>query len=156
MFAIGCGGGASTPEAAFKDFQAAVKAKDGDKAWNLMSKDTQNQMDQMAKAIPEQLKMFDKLPAELRKGAEEKMAEQFGISAADLKTLDGKKLFTAILKSPKLSEKFNEVTSATLENVKVEGDKATGTVKTGSKTEPIGFAKESGSWKISMPDMKKG
>ena len=71
-----------------------------------------------------------------------------------LKNLDGKTLFGAVLKNPKASEKLNEVTSATLENVKVEGDTATGTVKTGNKSEPMRFVKEGGSWKITPPGAK--
>jgi hypothetical protein len=146
LFAAGCGG--ATPEAAFKDFQAAIKAKDADKLWNVMSKDAQTKAERTASSISEQLKMLDKLPPEQRKLAEEKMAEALGVTAADLKTLDGKKLFSISLKNPKTEEALKNVASATLENVKVEGDKATGTVKTGTKSDTLHFVKEGGSWKL--------
>jgi hypothetical protein len=156
LFAVGCGGGGATPEAAFKEFQAAIKAKDADKAWNLMSKSAQDQMDEMSKPVKESLKILDKLPPEARKPAEDMMAQKLGMTVDDLKAIDGKKMFSLALKNPdKLgagaAESFNEMSSATLESVKVEGDKATGTVKTSKKSDTIHFVKEGGSWKITPP-----
>jgi hypothetical protein len=157
LFAVGCGGGGATPEAAFKEFQAAVKAKDGDKAWNLLSKDAQSQMEVGVKTIKALLEpMFKQLekatPAEL-KAAEEKM----GMTLAEFKALDAKGFFTLGLKKADKAPQgkgLDEIASATLENVKVEGDKATGTVKTANKSVPIQFVKEGGSWKIMLPAPK--
>src|SRR5437588_6206891 len=95
LFVVGCGGGASSPDAAFKDFQAAVKAKDADKAWNLMTKEAQGQMDTIAKgakeAMDEGLKKLEKLPADERKKKEEEIAKDSGMSVAEMKAFDGKK-----------------------------------------------------------------
>ncbi len=149
-------GGAATPEAAFKEFQAAIKAKDADKAWKLLSKDARTELDKAARMMEEGLKVLDKLPEEQRKLAEEQIAKKLGVSIAELKKADGKKLLGLALKNPNLGGKdgLDQVTSATLENVKVEGDKATGTVKTRDKSEPIRFTKEGGSWKITPPGGK--
>jgi hypothetical protein len=148
LFVAGCGGGgAATPDAAFKDFQAAFKAKDGEKAWNLMSKDAQAKMEEVAKGLKKMLELFDKLPADARKAAEEKAAKESGMTLDELKSLDGKRLFVTGIKAIP-ADKLSEVTGATLENVKIDGEKATASIKSGSKTEPIRFVKESGSWKI--------
>jgi hypothetical protein len=151
LFAVGCGGSGSTPEAAFKEFQAAIKAKDADKAWNLMSKSAQSKMDDAAKAMTEKFKVLDTLPPEVRKKAEQEAAKQSGLSLDELKSASGKTLFKAFMKSPASDEGMKEITSGTLENVKVDGDKATGTVKTAKKSDPISFVKEGGSWKITPP-----
>jgi hypothetical protein len=156
LFVVGCGGGGGTPEAAFKEFQAAVKAKDGEKAWNLLSKESQGQMDTGAKLVTAQLGALDKLGPDVKKQMEEAMAKGFGMTADELKTLDGKKMFSMIIKNAdkfggKGGDAIDEFTSATLENVKVEGDKASGTFKTAKKSEPIQFVKEGGSWKVTMP-----
>jgi hypothetical protein len=155
LFVIGCGGGSSTPEAAFKDFQAAVKARDADKAWNLLSKESQGQMDTAAKMMSAQLGALDKLAPDARKQMEEAMAKGLGMSADELKTLDGKKMFNLVLKKSEQGGKggdgIDEFASASLENVKVEGDKASGTFKTSKKSDTVHFVKEGGSWKITMP-----
>jgi hypothetical protein len=157
LFVIGCGGGASTPEGAFKEFQGAIKAKDGEKAWNLLSKEAQGQMEMGAKLLKAMMEpIFAKLekatPDEL-KAAEDKA----GISMADFKAMDAKRLFVLTVqkadKAPQ-GKGLDEITTATLENVKVEGDKATGTVKTASKSAPIQFVKEGGSWKINLSSPK--
>ena len=156
LFAAGCGG-KSGPEGAFKEFQTAVKAKDSDKAWNLLSKSSQSMMDGMAKGMTDEFKKLDDLPEQVKKLAMEKVAKETGLSTADLKSIDGKKLFGLAMKNPKVSKgegSIEEFGSATLEGVKVEGDKASGTVKMGNKTEPISFVKESGSWKVTLPAPK--
>lgn len=155
LLAVGCGGSGSSPDAAFKEFQAAIKAKDADKAWNLLSKSAQAKMDDQAKGMTEPLKMLDKLPPEKRKEAEAAMAQKLGLSADQLKSATGKTVFSLAVKTPEkfpgAEEAMKELSSSTLESVKVDGDKATGTVKTAKKSEPITFVKEGGSWKITPP-----
>src|SRR5438093_1160152 len=87
VVAVGCGGGgAATPEAAFKDFQAAAKAKDADKMWGLMSKETQGQFDMIAGLMKGMLGAFDKLAGAELKAAEEAMQKESGMSLAELKS----------------------------------------------------------------------
>jgi hypothetical protein len=163
VFAIGCGGGgASSPDAAFKDYQAAMKAKDGDKVWNLTSKEGRGHIDEAAKMMKAQvnegLKQLDKLTGEQKKIAEKLMDEQiskmFGMTVGEITKMDGKGLLTFMLKNAEKmgkGDEINEITGATLQDLKVEGDKATAKVKTAKKTEPISFVKEEGSWKVTPP-----
>ncbi len=156
LAAIGCGGGGATPEATFKEFQAAVKARDGDKAWNLLSNESQTQMEKQVKALKAmlsgQLELLGKLPGDAKKQLEAKMAEKFGMTMDEFKAIDARGMFKLSLKQADATKGgLDDLNSATLENVKVEGDKATATVKTSKKSEPIQFVKEGGSWKITMP-----
>ncbi len=151
-------GGAATPEAAFKDFQAAVKAKDGNKTWALLAKDSQAKMELMAGLMKEQFKKLADLPEEQRKAIEEQLTKAFGMTLAEIQKMDGKAMLTFSLKNAAKFGKgdpFADVAESTLEDVKVDGDKATAKVKTKTKTEPLEFRKEGGSWKIQMPDNKK-
>lgn len=157
LFVVGCGGGggAASPDAAFKDFQAAVKAKDGEKAWNLLSKEGKSEIEQgvaLVKGLMEGFfKQLDKAPPAEKKAAEEKM----GMSLAEFKAMDAKGFFVFGIKhgdkGPNSGNEMKQFTDATLENLKVEGDKATATMKSGDKTKPISFVKEGGSWKITPP-----
>src|SRR5262249_1774505 len=139
-----------------KEFQAAVKAKNGDKAWALLSKESQMKMELVVGLMKEQFKKLDDLPEEKRKEIEELISKKLGMPLADLKKMDGKKFFGFALKN---AEKFagpggdglKELHEATLEDLKVEGDKATAKVKTSKKSDPIHFIKEGGSWKVTMP-----
>jgi hypothetical protein len=153
-------GGAATPEAAFKEFQAALTAKDGAKAWKLLSTEAKKQIDraaaQLAATLKDQFKKFEELPAEQQEAIKQQFAKQFGMSVPELLKLDGKGLFAFSIKNAEKLAKgakgfLDDLPSATLENVKVNGDKATGTVKTKTKSEPLDFVKEGDSWKITPP-----
>jgi hypothetical protein len=146
------GRGPATPEAAFKEFQAAIKAKDGERAWKLLSKEGQGQMEKQVEAMKESFKVLEKLSADQLKQVEEQIVQKFGVGLAELKKMDGRKLFALALKAPEAADKLKAVTSATLEDLKVEGDKATATVKALGKSEPIRFIREGGSWKITPPN----
>jgi hypothetical protein len=128
-FGVGCGAG---PDAALKEWNAAVKAKDGAKCWTLLSASS--------KAA------FDKLAASL-KGGDKEMAAGFGVTEAEMKALDGKTLFGGGLKSP--AGPVVEVPEAALESVKVEGDKATPMLK-GGIPGPLTLVKEEGAWKVAL------
>jgi hypothetical protein len=152
-------GGAASPEAAFKGFRAAVTARDGNKAWNLLTKESQDKLNAVVNTMKDQLKKLDDLPPEQRNAVEEQFSRQFGMTLSELRRIDGKGLLVFSLKN---IEKFSkgkddllaEVASATLEDVRVDGDMATGSVKTKMKTEPIQFRKERGSWRIVLPGIK--
>jgi len=151
-------GGAATPEAAFKEFQAAIKAKDGNKAWTLLTKDSQAKMEQMAAKMKDDFKKIADLPEEKRKVIEEQITKVFGMSLAEIQKMDGKAVLNFGLKNAAKFGKgdpFTEVAESTLEDLKVDGDKATAKVKSKTKTEPLEFRKEGGSWRIQMPDTKK-
>ncbi|HYT90664.1 MAG TPA: hypothetical protein VEL76_18295 [Gemmataceae bacterium] len=148
-------GGPVTPEAAFQEFQAAIEAKDGERAWKLLSKHSQAELNAAVQQLTQAFKMLANLPPEQRKTAEEQIAKVFGMSVAELQKMDGKGLLGFSLKNAqklgKGSDALTEITTAPLENVKVEGDRATATVKTKTKSEPLRFIHEGGSWKITPP-----
>jgi hypothetical protein len=67
----------------FTALQAAIKAKDGDKVWTMMSKDAQEDAERQAKAIKEaHTKMSDKEKEEYEK--------KIAVSVKDLTSFDGK------------------------------------------------------------------
>lgn len=130
---IGCGGGG--PKASFMDFANAIKAKDAEKSWNLLSKATQDSFNSM-------YEMIKGLAAMSPEGAK----ELEGVT-------DGKGFWKkAITESekaggPDLSKQFADVS---VTNEVVNGDKATLTVKSGEKEEKIEMVKEGGNWKVDM------
>lgn len=130
---IGCGGGG--PKASFMDFVNAVKAKDAEKSWNLMSKATQDSFNAM-------FEMVKGLAAMSPEGA--KQIE--GVT-------DGKGFWKKVITEseaaggPDLSKEFANVS---VTNEAVNGDKATLTVKKGDKEDKVEMIKEGGNWKVDM------
>jgi hypothetical protein len=150
----GSGGkGAATPEEAFKGFKAAIQAKDADKTWALLSAESRKVMEAQVDAMKEGLKKLDSATEEQRKMASDMYVKMFGMKLEELKKLDGKGMLSISFKmfEGKEENPFKDVGAATLEKVKVEGDKAKGKVKTPTKTEDIEFVKEDGSWKVTLP-----
>jgi hypothetical protein len=151
-------GGAATPEAAFKEFQGAFKAKDGEKVWGLLSKESQAKLDRLVAVMRQQMKALEKLTPEQRKQIEDQLAKKLGMPLADLLKMDGKQLFVYSVKNAgtlgNSNASFQQFLSATLEDVQVDGDKATANLKTAMKSNRVRFVKEGGSWKVTMPDGK--
>lgn len=67
----------------FASLQAAIKAKDADKVWNLLAKDTQDDCDREGKAVKE---TFSKIPDGEKAGYEKKV----GLSAKEMTEMTGK------------------------------------------------------------------
>lgn len=128
---IGCGGGG--PKASFNDFVAAVKAKDAEKSWNLLSKGTQDSFNKM-------YDMIKGLAAMSPEGAKELEGVTDGKSF-------WKKALTEADKGGDMAEQF---ANATVTKEEVNGDKAILTVKSGDKEEKINMIKEGGAWKLDM------
>jgi len=128
---IGCGGGG--PKASFNDFVAAIKAKDAEKSWNLLSKGTQDSFNKM-------YDMIKGLAAMSPEGAK----ELEGVT-------DGKSFWKkAITEADKGGDMVKEFENVTVTKEEVNGDKAVLTVKKGDKEEKINMVKEGGKWLLDM------
>jgi hypothetical protein len=140
-------GGASPEEAQvrekYKDLQAALKAQDADKLWDLLSKKSQAEAEQSAK---------DVRAAYEQAGPEEKARQEksLGLGGAELGKLAG----PGFLKTKRFVRKYDEVPESPAERVTVERDNATVyfTEPDGDK-EKIIFVREDGQWKawLKMP-----
>jgi hypothetical protein len=128
---IGCGGGG--PKASFNDFVAAIKAKDAEKSWNLLSKGTQDSFNKM-------YDMIKGLAAMSPEGAK----ELEGVT-------DGKSFWKkAITEGDKNGDMVKEFENVSVTKEEVNGDKAILTVKSGDKEEKINMVKEGGKWLLDM------
>lgn len=135
---------AKTPQEAFDQFKVAVKAKDKERFWTLLSKDSQKQVEEMAAMMSEA-------------SEEEKadMAEKLGITLDELAKLSPKDLMLGVLFSEDNAENIEEIQKSELADVKEDGDKAAGTrvEKKGEKDERkenAFFIKEDGEWKLDL------
>ncbi len=133
---IGCGGGG--PKASFNDFVAAVKAKDAEKSWNLLSKGTQDQFNKM-------YDMIKGLAAMSPEGAK----ELEGVT-------DGKGFWAKAMKeADKGGDMMKQFENVSVTKEEVNGDKAVLTVKSGDKEEKINMVKEGGKWLVDMSEEMK-
>jgi hypothetical protein len=134
---IGCGGGG--PKASFNDFVAAIKAKDAEKSWNLMSKGTQDSFNKM-------YDMIKGLAAMSPEGAK----ELEGVT-------DGKSFWKkAIAEGDKSGDMTKQFENVSVTKEEVNGDKAVLTVKSGDKEEKINMIKEGGKWLLDMTQELSG
>jgi hypothetical protein len=129
---IGCGGGG--PKASFNDFAAAIKAKDAEKSWNLLSKGTQDSFNKMYDMIKGLAAMSPEGAKELEGVTDGKSFWKKAVTSADAAGAD-------------MTKEFENVTVTKEE---VNGDKAILTVKSGDKEEKINMIKEGGAWKLDM------
>ncbi|MDQ7778427.1 MAG: hypothetical protein RDV41_01805 [Planctomycetota bacterium] len=145
MLAGGCGGGKGTPEAAFETFKNAMVNEDFGAAWDCLSKNAQTGMDGMFKMIEgmgaasadDFKKEFDCTP------------EEFGKLSAREKFIKMGKSQTKKETDPAAKQKEkDEIKSAKVTNTKIEGDKATLTIKTGDKEDTMSLVKEGNEWKF--------
>jgi hypothetical protein len=124
---------------AFQNFQAAIKARDADKLWDLLDRQSRTAADAAAKEIQASYQKAN--------GAnKQKLEKALGLTGAELASLTGK----VFVKSNKYIGKYHEVPGSTVEKVTVEGDKATVFYKEedGDK-EKLAFIREDAKWKTS-------
>jgi hypothetical protein len=124
---------------AFQNFQAAVKARDTEKLWGLLDKQSRTAANAAAKEVQTAYQKAND-------ANKQKLEKALGLSAAELAGLTGK----VFLKSNKYFGKYHEVPTSTIEKVVVEGDKATVFYREedGDK-EKLPFVREDGKWKAS-------
>jgi glucan-binding YG repeat protein len=128
---------------AFVSLQSAIKAKDGDKTWTLLAKESQDDADREAKAVKEAFaKAADKDKADYEKKLE--------LTGKELADMSGK----LYVKSRRFYGKYHEIPDSKVEKVVVAGD--SGTVhyieEDGDKVKQE-VVREKGQWKfvIKMP-----
>ncbi|MBI2920672.1 MAG: hypothetical protein HYY18_06260 [Planctomycetes bacterium] len=142
---------AKTPQEAFDQFKVAVKKKDKERFWTLLSKDSQKQVEEMAAMM-----------SEASEDEKSDMAEKLGITLDELAKLSPKDLMLAVLFAADNAENLDEIEKSELADVKEDGDKAAGTriENKGDKEEKkerAFFVKEDGEWKLDLArEMKEG
>jgi hypothetical protein len=153
-FAAGCPKPAERPggndEEAVREavsaFQAALKARDADKLWQLLDADSRADADRAAQAVRD---------AYARAGPEQKAEQEkaLGLPGAELAALTG----TGFLKTKRFHGKYDELPDSTIDKVTVQGDQATVayTEPDGDK-EKLTLVREEGKWKVSVPMPKAG
>ena len=125
---------------AFSAFQAALKAKDAGKLWDLLDSDSRSDADRAAKA----------LQAAYAKASAEEKAEQekaLGLTAAELTALNGQ----GFLKTTRFLGKHHEVPGSKIDKVVVQAGKATVTyIEEDGDVEKLNAVREDGKWKLSV------
>jgi hypothetical protein len=137
------GGDEAAVKETFAAVQAAIKAKDAAKTWDLLSADGRADADRAAKALQD---AYAKATPE-QKAQQEK---DLGLSAADLGALTGQ----GYLKTKRFLgiSKVDELPEGKLTKVTVQGDQATidYTEPDGDK-EKLSLVREGGGWKVTLP-----
>lgn len=149
LLAAGCSREAG-PETAWKEFQAALKAKDGDKAWELLDLDTKGYFDNAGK------RARDSATSETGAAA---WAAFLECQPSDVKGMTGKKVFAAHVKGMerghsddkvKVKNYVCELRDATRIyeiNVKLDEADARVTITEGQYNK-VDFRNENGVWKV--------
>jgi hypothetical protein len=130
-------------EKAFADLQAAIKAKDVDKIWGLLSKDSHADTEREAKAV---------------KAAYEKMAEKdkpdyemkIGLSAKDIADMTGK---TYVKSKTFFTKEVAELVDSKFDKAELSGEsgKVHYTEDDGKgQKEKMSIAREEGQWKFTV------
>ncbi len=121
----------------FDDLQAAVKAKDGDKLWDLLSEKSKNDSEKISKEVRE---------AYAKANAEEKRKQEasLGLSAKELSKLSGKEF----AKSASVWRKFRDLPGSKIQRVVIAGDNATvNYLETDGDREKMIFLRQGNEWK---------
>jgi hypothetical protein len=126
---------------AFAAFQAALKARDGAKLWDLLDKDSQTDAEKAAKVLQAD---YDKLPPQ-EKTAKEKM---LGLTGDELAKLTA----PHFLKSNHFYGAYDEVPDSKLDSVNFQGDEAvvSYTEADGDKKK-LTLTRQDGQWRVSVP-----
>lgn len=151
----GCGGAGTHGQSkdedqvrqVFASFQAALKAKDGDKLWGLLAADSQADAEREAQKLRE---AYNKADAKDKTKEEEKL----GLSAAEIAALKG----AGFLKSKRFhgAHKYEEIATSKVDKVTVQGDNATvHYLEEDGDKEKFALVRQGGQWKLIAP-MPKG
>jgi len=136
-------GADSTDEvkATFKDFQAALKAKDADRIWKLLDSDSQNDAEREARKIRT---AFSKAtPAE-----QAKLEKNLGLLKTELTALKG----PGFLKTKLFQGKYDEIPGSKIDHVAVQEDSAAvAYVEEDGDKEKLKLVRQGGKWKVIAP-----
>jgi len=127
---------------AFQAFQAAVKAKDGDKLWDLLDTSSRDAVEKTART-------FKDAYAKAKPDKKKELEKNLGLTADELTNLNGK----TYLKSNRYYGKYHEVPGSVVEKIAIDDKKATVFYKEedGDKVQ-LELVNEDGKWKmIAMP-----
>lgn len=129
---VGCGG-SNGPKQVYTQFMDAVKAKDGEKSWNCLSKSTQAMFDSSFSMI-KSLGTTDPAAA----------AEYANVK-------DGKGFWVKMISEGKTDkDPLKDVMQTTPLDEVINGDTGYLNVKYRESTEKIPFVKENGAWKMDL------
>jgi hypothetical protein len=131
----------------FAEVQAAIKAKDADKLWGLLSGKSRADAEKEAKAVRA---AYEKADAE----GKAKQEKELGLPGAELATLTG----VGFLKTKTFRDKRDEVADGIVTRVTAQGDSATVYFdEPDGDHEKLVFLREDGQWKawMTIPKFKK-
>jgi hypothetical protein len=124
---------------AFAAYQRALKDKDADKLWDLLSTEARGDADRSAKRLRDDYAKGD---------AKAKLAKGVGVSADQVANLTGKDY----LKTPRFAGTHpqDEIPTSKFESASIQGDKATvNYVEDDGDKQKLPFVREGGRWKVS-------
>jgi ketosteroid isomerase-like protein len=132
-------------EAAVKDawtaLQAAIKAKDGDKLWNLIDSATKADAERAAKKVKADYKKAD---AEIKALLE----KELGLAANEFAKMTG----ATIIKTKRFHARWNEIPGSKVEKITVQGDSAVlNYLEEDGDKEKLNYSRQDGKWKASLP-----
>jgi hypothetical protein len=138
-------GRAADDEKALRDqfaaFQAALKARDGDKVLALLDADSKADAERAARKAAAAYAAADD-------AGKKKMEEAFGLTGKELAAPTA----VAFLKSKRFFGKYHEVPGSKIDSVVVKGDKAViNYVEEDGDKEKFNAVKQGGTWKLFVP-----
>jgi hypothetical protein len=148
----GCGGssGGTTPEATFRAYQAAMSDRDFEAVWSMLSPSSKDRMNQDAATRREQAA---KAEGPARKSLMDE-AQGIGMSIDDMKAMDGRTLFIALMKTGSRAgqKTWDVLARAEVSRIVETEGHALVYIKSGGleQVPPIPLAREDGIWKINL------
>lgn len=130
---------AETPEAAFDAFKEAIRSKDAERFWTILSAASRKVLEEMG----EQLKEEDE--SELAA-----IAKEAGVTLEDFLKLSAREVITKLVFAKENDENGKKIEEMKLSDVKVDGDAATATRMEGEAKKNAFFIREDGEWKIDV------
>lgn len=143
-----CAGGNKSPEDTMKTLHGALLAKNGAALYDALSSGTSAKLEQAFKAYFQIM-----LPMMKQTGEQNPEIKQMLEKADKILAASGKDFFTGIFESipeKQFEEMKKNLQTYELADVKIDGDKATATLKVQGQEMPVEFIKENGSWKIDL------
>jgi hypothetical protein len=125
----------------FANLQAALKAKDAPKIWDLLDSATQADATRTAKIVKA---AFKKASAK----GKAKQQETLGLAADELGKLDGQSL----LKTKPFLAKYDEIPTSKITFVTVQEDSAVlNYLEADGDKEKLNYSRQGGKWKVALP-----
>lgn len=153
--AVGCGGGGAcgTPEATFEAYKLAVIERDFEAVWEMLSTSSRERIECDAKDMAAECRGLGK--AEL-----ERRARSMGLTAEQMKSIDGRDLFVTVcrLSLEDDTEGWERFARTRLSRVELDGETARVHVRLGAgvETASMTFVCEDANWKIDLAGSKSG